>query len=83
MNSDKLPDLEQSFSEISELIDKMEHHELTLEQSLGHFERGIVLIKHCQKILQTAEQKVQILIQNNNKEELAPYREEKGTDNAE
>ncbi|OGT40079.1 MAG: exodeoxyribonuclease VII small subunit [Gammaproteobacteria bacterium RIFCSPHIGHO2_12_FULL_38_14] len=72
----KLPDLELSLAEITGLIDKMEHGKLTLEQSLDHFERGITLIKHCQKILEKAEQKVQILVQNNNQEELLTYGEE-------
>ncbi len=69
----KLPDLETSLSEITTLIDQMEHGELSLEQSLGHFERGITLIKHAQKILQEAEQKVQILMQQNGREELDSY----------
>lgn len=71
----KLPTLEESLTEISQLIDKMEHGEPTLEQSLTHFERGITLVKHCQKVLNEAEQKVQILIQNNQQEELADYGE--------
>ena len=71
--AEKLPTLEESLTEITQLIDKMEHGELTLEQSLNHFERGITLIKHCQKVLQEAEQKVQVLIQNNGQEELAAY----------
>lgn len=78
-----LPNLETSLAEISQLIDKMEHSELTLEQSLTHFERGITLVKHCQKILTDAEQKVQILIQNNSQEELISYKEpgtDKGTE---
>ncbi|OGT56243.1 MAG: exodeoxyribonuclease VII small subunit [Gammaproteobacteria bacterium RIFCSPHIGHO2_12_FULL_43_28] len=73
----KLPSLEASFTEVSTLIDKMEHGELTLEQSLQHFERGIVLIKHCQKLLNEAEQKVQVLIEANNQAELAPYGDDK------
>lgn len=71
--SDKLPDLETSMGEITQLIEKMEQGELTLDQSLGHFERGITLVKHCQKILTDAEQKVQILIQNNKQDTLADY----------
>lgn len=78
--AEKLPSLEASLSEISGLVDKMEHGELTLEQSLAHFERGIVLVKHCQKILVEAEQKVQILIKNNNQEELASYGDGKDED---
>ena len=42
----------------------MEQGDLSLEKSLGCFERGITLIKHSQKILQEAEQKVQILLKN-------------------
>jgi exodeoxyribonuclease VII small subunit len=69
----KQPSLEESIAEINILIEQMEQGELSLEQSLGQFERGIGLIKHCQKILQDAEQKVQILIQNNSQEDLQPY----------
>ena len=73
----KLPSLEESLSEITGVIEKMENGELTLEQSLTHFERGIVLIKHCQKVLNEAEQKVQMLVQQNQQETLTPYGEEK------
>lgn len=73
MTQKKSPTLEDSLAEISILIDKMEHGELTLEQSLEHFERGINLIKHSQKILTEAEQKVQVLMQNNGNEELTTY----------
>jgi exodeoxyribonuclease VII small subunit len=68
-----LPNLEESLSEITQLIEKMEQSDQTLEQSLNHFERGITLIKHCQKILTEAEQKVNILVQNNNQENLTQY----------
>jgi exodeoxyribonuclease VII small subunit len=73
LDKDQLPDLETSLTEINGLITQMEQGELSLEQSLERFERGIHLIKHCQKVLQDAENKVQILIQNNNQDELQPY----------
>lgn len=82
-NPTNTPNLEDSLAEISKLIEKMEHSEQTLEQSLTSFERGIGLIKHCQKILEDAEQKVQVLIQNQNQETLAAYgddMENKGRD---
>jgi exodeoxyribonuclease VII small subunit len=68
-----LPDLENSLNEINTLITNMEQGNLSLEQSLEKFERGITLIKHCQKVLQEAEQKVQILIQNEGQDDLQPY----------
>jgi len=58
----KLPDLEGSLNEINTLIEKMEQGNLSLEQSLEYFERGINLIKHSQKVLQEAEQRVEILL---------------------
>ena len=69
----KNPSFEESLTEINQLIEKMEKDDQTLEQSLNHFERGIKLIKHCQAILTDAEQKVQILIENNQREQLVAY----------
>ena len=69
----KLPELETAITEINTLVENMEQGDLNLEQSLEHFERGITLIKHCQKTLQAAEQKVQLLIQKNGEEDLQPY----------
>jgi exodeoxyribonuclease VII small subunit len=68
-----LPDLESAMNEITDLVEKMEHGDLTLEQSLTHFERGVTLVKHCQKILTDAEQKVKILLEKNGKDTLADF----------
>jgi exodeoxyribonuclease VII small subunit len=82
MKPKSLPNLENSLAEITQLIDKMERGELTLEQSLNDFERGITLVKHCQKILDEAEQKVSILTQEQGQAELMPYdKEDKNEDN--
>jgi len=78
IQSNKLPPLEEALTEMTQIIDKMEHSELTLDQSLNEFERGISLVKHCQKILEEAELKVKKLMKNNNThaDELKPYDEE-------
>ena len=68
-----LPNLETSLAEISTLIETMEQGNLSLEQSLSQFERGVSLIKHAQKILQEADQKVKILIQNKTQEFLEVF----------
>jgi exodeoxyribonuclease VII small subunit len=73
----KLPDLETSLTEINSLIEQMEQGDLSLEQSLAQFERGITLIKHAQRILQTAEQKVQLLMKNSQDEKLINYENDK------
>ena len=79
--TEDLPTLETSLSEITKLIEGMEHGELSLEQSLSHFERGVTLVKHCQKILDNAEQKVNILMQKDNKDNLAPYGDDEDASN--
>jgi len=81
--ANKLPDLEESLAEITQLIDKMEHGEQTLEQSLTHFERGITLVKHCQQVLEKAEQKVQLLVKQNNQDVLTPFAGEEDLDSDE
>lgn len=74
--SDAPLDLETALKEITQLVDTMEHQDLSLEQSLTNFERGVHLIKHCQKILETAEQKVQILMQKNDESTLVDFQPE-------
>jgi exodeoxyribonuclease VII small subunit len=54
----------------------MEHGELSLEQSLKDFERGIALTRQCQKALKEAEQKIQVLVTRNGKEKLEPFDED-------
>jgi exodeoxyribonuclease VII small subunit len=66
-------DFEKSLQELESLVELMEKGDLTLEESLRHFERGIAVTRACQKALAEAEQKVQILVQNQGKEELAPF----------
>ena len=79
--TNKMPGLEAALTEITQLVDKMEHSELTLEASLANFERGIKLVKHCQKILSDAEQKVQVLMQKNGQDVLDTYQiDDKGSD---
>ncbi len=78
--AEQLPNLETSLEDITKLIENMERGELSLEQSLEHFERGIKLVKHCQKILETAEQKVDVLIQKENKDSLSSYGEDNASD---
>jgi exodeoxyribonuclease VII small subunit len=56
---------ENSLNELEKLVDALEHGELSLEQSLEDFERGILLTRQCQTALTEAQQKVQILLEKN------------------
>ena len=57
----KAPSFEDSLAELEALVERMESGELSLEDSLSAFERGIALTRNCQQALQAAEQKVEIL----------------------
>ena len=61
---------EKSLQELESLVEKMESGDLSLEESLKCFERGVALTRNCQQALQEAEQKVQVLLEKNGKEEL-------------
>jgi exodeoxyribonuclease VII small subunit len=70
------PSFEDSLSELEQLVNRLERGELSLEESLQAFERGVNLTRTCQKALQEAEQKVQILIEKNGNQTLEPFRDE-------
>ncbi len=61
----KQPDFEESLHALEALVERMESDELTLEESLQEFERGMALTKQCEKLLDEAEQRVQILTAKN------------------
>jgi len=64
---------ETALTELNELVEKMEHGGISLEESLKNFERGIALTRQCQQALKDAEQKVNILLEKNNEANLATY----------
>ena len=63
--SKKSIDFEKSLEELEGLVESMEEGELSLEESLKAFEQGIKLTRECQQALSEAEQKVQLLIEEN------------------
>ena len=67
------PNFETSLKELETLVEKMEQGDLSLEESLGHFERGVQLSRSCQQALKAAEQKVEILMKKNGQEEITPF----------
>jgi exodeoxyribonuclease VII small subunit len=67
MNAKKKSDIsiEAALTELNTLVGKMEKGNLSLEESLTCFERGISLTKTCQQTLSEAKQRVQILMEKN------------------
>jgi len=58
-------DFEKAYKELESLVERMERGEQDLETSLSDFERGVSLMKHCHSKLKDAEQKVDILVKDN------------------
>lgn len=56
---------EQSLDELEQLVAKMEGGELSLDESLRSFERGIALFRNCQNALEQAELRVKLLLDPN------------------
>ncbi len=72
---------EHSLAELETLVKQMEAGELTLEQSLLHFEQGMKLAGLCQEALTSAEQKVEILVDEaTNRLNTEPFYEEDDDD---
>jgi len=63
------PDFEKSLAELEKIVSRMEGGELSLDESLQQFERGVALARACQQALQTAEQKVEMLLKKSSTKE--------------
>ncbi len=64
---------EEALKELEAVVESMEQGELSLGESLKAFERGIELTRSCQKSLDEAEQKVEILTQKQGALEPRPF----------
>ena len=63
MNEDNktTSDFEAALAELAALVERMEKGDLSLDDSLKTFERGIALTRTCQEALQNAELRVRKL----------------------
>jgi len=64
---------ESALDELENLVSSMEAGDLSLENALKQFERGIQLTRQCQQALQEAEQKVEILTEKAGQVEIANF----------
>jgi exodeoxyribonuclease VII small subunit len=58
----RAPDLEKSLAELEKIVARLEAGELSLDDALKQFERGVALTRQCQTALREAEQRVEILL---------------------
>jgi exodeoxyribonuclease VII small subunit len=55
---------ESSLRELEEIVEQLEAGDLPLEESLELFERGVRLSRECQKRLDAAERRVEVLLKD-------------------
>lgn len=67
---------EDSLKDLEEIVEQLEQGDISLEESLKSFEQGVKLTRTCQKALQEAEQKVQILLEKNGQQTLESFNDE-------
>ena len=59
--------------ELENIISKMESGELSLEDSLKNFEEGVKIHRKCHTALMAAEQRINILTEQDNYNEEKPF----------
>jgi len=69
-------DFEHSLDELEQLVSRMEGGELSLDESLASFERGIGLYRHCQQALDKAELRVRLLLDPDAPDDAEPFEPE-------
>ncbi len=62
--ADSKPGFEEQLKELEQIVTRLEQGDVSLEESLKLFEKGVHLARACQAALEEAEQKVQILTRN-------------------
>ena len=66
-------DFETSLDQLEQLVEKMEHGEMSLEDSLAAYERGVGLYRRCQAALEQAELRVRLLSDPDHPESAEPF----------
>ena len=59
---------ESALKKLEETVDKLEEGSIPLEEALNTFESGVRWSKECNKFLENAEQRIEIILKNENGE---------------
>lgn len=65
----KKASFEENIEELEKIVTELEKGELNLEDSMKKFEDGITISKNCNKMLEEAEKKITVLINQDGKME--------------
>jgi exodeoxyribonuclease VII small subunit len=66
-------DFEQAMADLEGIVARLEQGELSLDESLRQFERGVGLTRNCHDALKTAEQRVEVLSRRGTQTEVTDF----------
>lgn len=72
-DAQRIAHFERSLDELETLVARMEGGELSLDDSLKSFERGIALYRDCQQALEQAELRVRLLLDPEAPDDAEPF----------
>ena len=61
--SEKNLSFEQAVAELEDIVKRLEKGELTLDESINFFQKGVELTRYCNKKLDAAERSITMLIE--------------------
>jgi len=70
-----LADFEKSLTELEGLVEQLETGDISLDESLKKFERGVQLARQCQQVLKSAELRVEQLMERDGTATVTDFQE--------
>jgi exodeoxyribonuclease VII small subunit len=61
-SADNTPSFEESLSHLDQIVNDLEGGSLGLEESLARFENAVGLLRGCYRLLENAEQRIDVLL---------------------
>lgn len=74
MGKDKNINFEESIKDLENIVKKLEDGNLTLDQSLEEFQKGIEAYKNCNDMLNKVEGKVKLIVEENSDIEIFDFK---------
>ncbi|WP_048195653.1 exodeoxyribonuclease VII small subunit [Methanococcoides methylutens] len=66
---------EEALEELETIVEHLERGQLTLDDSIGTFEKGMKLALLCNRKIESSEKKIELLIEKNGKLSTEPFSE--------
>lgn len=68
---------EQAIKRLEQVVRELETGDLPLDQALALFQEGVMLTRHCGELLDTAEARIEKLLEQNGEAVTVPFESEK------